>query len=144
MTKSWGIKGQRVQKIREEKSIIQQVFGWAAATGFRLHTKAGLGLCRHSHTGQDSLLGPLPHLSPFSLQPMKGPLKTANEKHPSELKLQEEHAKYTPDDLTCACASFSTVGKIHSYIKIAGVIRAFVKTQTVNRTYIRKKTKFYS
>lgn len=52
-------------------------------TGLRLDTGRVLGLqlsspvwllgntCRHSQGGEDSLLGPLPHLSPFTLQPVK-------------------------------------------------------------------------
>ena len=53
------------------------------ATGLRLDTGGVLGLqlsspglvvgnmCCHSQGGEDSLLGPLPHLSPFTLQPGK-------------------------------------------------------------------------
>lgn len=87
-------------------------------TGLRLDTGRVLGLqlsspvwllgntCRHSQGGEDSLLGPLPHLSPFTLQPVKwshGEQWADNHQH--DVWRGEKRAAH---NLTCACASSST------------------------------------
>lgn len=71
----------------EEKPVVQQVLDQPLphiemGTSDRLYTGRVLdrepgspvwlqgNVYRHSHGGEDSLLGPLPHLSPFTLQPV--------------------------------------------------------------------------
>lgn len=81
--------------------------------------------CCHSHGGEDSLLRPLPHLSPFALQPVWSLQKRTNQPKILPTRVKEVDltqlcsAQHAPYNLTCACASSSTAKREKRHVNFS-------------------------